>query len=63
MSWIGHVLRRDCSLRHVLERTVEYQRKRGSQRRKLSDDLKDQEYVSLRQIQRIEICGERKPGT
>ena len=44
-NWIGHVLRRNCLLKQVIEGKIkgemEMIRRRGRRRRKLLDDLKD----------------------
>ena len=44
-NWIGHILRRNCLLRQVIERKIkgemEVTRRRGRSRKKLLDDLKD----------------------
>ena len=44
-NWIGHMLRRNCLLKQVIEgnikREMEVTRKRGRRRRKLLCDLKD----------------------
>ena len=44
-NWIGHMLRRNCLLKQVIEgnikREMEVTRKRGRRRRKLLGDLKD----------------------
>jgi hypothetical protein len=43
-NWIGHILRRNCLLRQVIERKIKggiyVTRKRGRRLRKLLDDLK-----------------------
>jgi hypothetical protein len=43
--WIGHILRRNCLLKQVLEGKIkeemEVTRRRGRRRKKLLDDLKD----------------------
>jgi hypothetical protein len=45
VNWIGHILRRNCLLRQVIEVKIkggtEVTRRRGSRRRKLLDDLKE----------------------
>ena len=45
VNWIGHILRRNCLLKHVIEGKIkgemEVTRGRGSRRKKLLDDLKD----------------------
>ena len=44
-NWIGHILRRNCLLKQVIEGKVtgemEVTRRRGIRRKKLVDDLKD----------------------
>ena len=44
-NWIGHILRRNCLLKQVIEGMikgeVEVKRRRGRRRNKLPDDLKD----------------------
>ena len=44
-NWIGHILRRNCLLKHVIEGKIkgemEVTRRRGKRRKKLLDDLKD----------------------
>jgi len=44
-NWIGHILRRNCLLKQVIEGEIkgamEVKRRRGSRRKKLLDDLKD----------------------
>ena len=44
-NWIGHILRRNCLLKQVIERKIkgemEVARRRGRRRKKLLDDLKD----------------------
>jgi hypothetical protein len=35
-NWIGHILRRNCLLKHVIEVTE----RRGKRRKQLADDLK-----------------------
>ena len=44
-NWIGHILRRNCLLKHVIEGKIkgriEVTGRRGRRRRKLLDDLKE----------------------
>ena len=44
-NWIGHILRRNCLLKQVIEGKIKGEmkvtRRRGRRRRKLLDDLKD----------------------
>jgi hypothetical protein len=39
--WIGHILRRNCLLKHVTEEKVEGTRRRGRRHKQLLDDLKE----------------------
>jgi hypothetical protein len=45
VNWIGHILRRNCLLKQVIEGKIkgemEVTRRRGRRRRKLLDDLQD----------------------
>jgi hypothetical protein len=44
-NWIGHILRRNCLLKHVievkLEGRIEMKGRRGRRRKQLLDDLKE----------------------
>jgi uncharacterized membrane protein YgaE (UPF0421/DUF939 family) len=44
-NWIGHILRRNCLLKHMnevkLERRIEKTGRRGRRRKQLLDDLKE----------------------
>jgi hypothetical protein len=44
-NWIGHILRGNCLLKHVIEGTlegrIEMTRRRGRRRKQLLDDLKE----------------------
>jgi hypothetical protein len=44
-NWIGHILRRNCLLKHVIEGTlegrIEMTGRRGRRRKQLLDDLKE----------------------
>jgi hypothetical protein len=53
-NWIGHILRRNCLLKHVIEGKIkgemEVTRRRGKRRKKLLDDLKDKRgYTHLKE--------------
>jgi hypothetical protein len=53
-NWIGHILRRNCLLRHVIEGKIkggiQVRGRRGRRRRKLLDDLKERRgYYHLNQ--------------
>ena len=54
VNWIGHILRRNCLLQHVIEgkikRQIEVTRRRGRRRKKLLDDVKDRRgYCQLKE--------------
>jgi hypothetical protein len=38
-NWIGHILRRNCLVKHDIEGRIEVTGRRGRRRKKLSDDL------------------------
>jgi hypothetical protein len=62
-NWIGHILRRKCLLRQVIEGKIkggiEVAEKRGRRRRKLQDDLKESRgYSYLKEEALIALCGE-----
>jgi hypothetical protein len=40
-NWIGHILRRDCLLKHVIEGKIEGKRRRGIRHKLLLDDVKE----------------------
>jgi hypothetical protein len=48
-NWIGHILRRNCLLKRVIEGKIkgelEVTRRRGRRRKKLLDDLKGKERI------------------
>jgi hypothetical protein len=53
-KWIGHILRRNCLLKQVIEGKIEGEievtRRRGRRRKKLLDDLKDRRgYTHLKE--------------
>jgi hypothetical protein len=53
-NWIGHILRRKCLLKQVIEGKIKGEmdvtRRRGRRRKKLLDDLKDRrEYSHLKE--------------
>ena len=49
-NWVGHILRRNCLLKQVIERKtkgeMEVTRRPGKRRKKLLDDLKDRRWYS-----------------
>jgi hypothetical protein len=40
-NWIGHILRRNCLLKHVIEGKIERMGRRGRSHKQLLDDLKE----------------------
>jgi hypothetical protein len=40
-NWIGHILRRNCLLSHIIEGKIRGSRRRGRRRKQLLDDLKE----------------------
>ena len=53
-NWIGHILRRNCLLKQVIEGKIkgqiEVKRRQGRRRKKLLDDLKDRRgYCELKE--------------
>jgi hypothetical protein len=40
-KWIGHILRRNCLLSHIIEEKIRGTRRRGKRRKQLLDDLKE----------------------
>jgi hypothetical protein len=40
-KWTGHVLRRNCLLKHIIERRIEVTGRRERRRKQLLDDLKE----------------------
>ena len=53
-NWIGHILRRNCLLKQIIEGKIQGQtemtRRRGRRRKKLLDDLKDRRrYCQLKE--------------
>lgn len=49
-NWIGHVIRRECLLKGMIEGTVQGMSRRGRKRKKLLDELiKEDGYAGLRE--------------
>jgi len=49
-NWIGHILRRNCFLKHVIEGKIEVTGRGGLRRKQLPDDLKEsRRYFKLKQ--------------
>jgi hypothetical protein len=40
-NWIGHIVRRNCLLKHVIEGKMEWRRRRGTRCGQLLVDLKE----------------------
>jgi hypothetical protein len=40
-NWIGHILRRNCLLKHIIEGRIEGTGRRGRRRKQLLDNLKE----------------------
>jgi len=38
-NWIGHILRRNCNIKHVIEGKIEGKRSRGLRRKQLLNDF------------------------
>jgi hypothetical protein len=59
---IGHVLRRNCLLKHVIEEKVEATRTRGRRRKQLLDDLKEnRRYWNFKRGSTRSHCVEKLP--
>jgi len=56
-SWIGHILRRNCLLKHVTEEKIEGRRVRGRRRNQLLDDLKEKKRGCWK-LKEEALCGE-----
>ena len=61
-NWIGHILRRNCLLKQVIQGKIkgemEVAKIRGRRRKKLLDDLKDRiGYSHLKEKLSIALCG------
>ena len=49
-DWIGHDLRRNCLLKHVIQGKIEVKERRGKRRRQLLDNLKEKrKYCNLKE--------------
>jgi hypothetical protein len=49
-SWIGHILRRNCLLKHIIQGKIRGTRRRGRRRKQLLDDLEEaRRYWKLKQ--------------
>jgi len=62
VNWIGHILRRKCLLKQVIEGKIKWEmevaRRRGRRCKKLLDDLKDRRgYSHLKEEAWIALCG------
>ena len=60
-NWIGHILRRNCLLKQVIQgkiKEMEVARRRGRRRKKLLDGLKDRRgYSHLKEEALEALCG------
>jgi hypothetical protein len=51
-NWIGHILRRNCLLKHTTEGKIRGARTRGRRRKQLLDDIKEaRRYWKLKEAQ------------
>ena len=49
-NWIGHILRMNCFLKHVVERNIEGMRRLGRRRQQLMDNVKKKKkYCNLKE--------------
>jgi len=52
-NWIGHILHRNCLLKHVIEGKIEGTGKRGGRRQHLLDDRKERRIFLVSNFRRI----------
>ena len=59
-NWIGHILRRNCLLKHVIEGRIQGTGRRGRKRRQLLDDLKETRRFCKLKEEALDrsVCGE-----
>ena len=56
-TWIGHFLRGNCLLKHVIEGGIEGTERGGRRRKRLLDDLKEtRRYCKLKQEELVNGC-------
>jgi hypothetical protein len=53
-NWIGHILRRNCLLSHIIEGKIIGTRRRGRRRKQLLDDFKE-----ARRYWKLEVAQDR----
>ena len=62
-NWIGHILRRNCLLKQVIEGKIkeemDVKRRRGRRRKKLLDDLKDRRGYSHLKEEALDLSSDR----
>ena len=62
-NWIGHILRRNCLLKQVIEGKIQGEmdvtRRRGRRRKKLLDDLKDRRGYSHLKEEALDLSSDR----
>ena len=62
-NWIGHILRRNCLLKQVIEGKIKEEldvtRRRGRRRKKLLDDLKDRRGYSQLKEEALDLSSDR----
>jgi hypothetical protein len=57
-NWIGHILRKNCFLKHVFEgkidRRIEVMKRPGRRRKQLLDGLKKGKFIKVKQFQALD---------
>ena len=58
-NWIGHILRKNCPLKHIIEGKIEGTGRRGKGSKQLQDDLRKREDTrNWKRNQYIAVCEE-----